>query len=116
MSPSNVSREYVSDLFLSVTADTFVKRIKSTQQDLAQKDLEMLEQFYAKQRAECFHAAGEHSEQATREHERKVVEASVDQSGTLLVFEHKDTRKGVGRSAMDQVEFKHMSRYVDLLD
>lgn len=86
-------------------ADIFVtKRIKSTQQELAKKDLEMLEQYNAKQRAESVQAAVEHhSEQATLEHARKVVEASVEQPGPSLASEPKDARKVVGRSAMDQV-------------
>lgn len=89
-------------------ADIFVtKRIKSTQQVLAQKDLEMLEQYNAKQRAESVQAAVEHSEQATLEHAQKVVEASFEQPGASLASEHKDTRKVVGRSAMDQVQLKH---------
>jgi hypothetical protein len=65
----------------------------------------MLEQYNAKQRAESVQAAVEHqSEQATLEHARKVVEASVDQPGPSLASEHKDARKVVGRSAMDQVQ------------
>ncbi|KAG0582553.1 hypothetical protein KC19_3G068800 [Ceratodon purpureus] len=84
--------------------DIFVtKRIKSTQQELAQKDLEMLEQYNAKQRVESVQAAVEHSEQAPLEHARKAVEACFEQPGASLASEHKDARKVVGRSAMDQV-------------
>jgi len=91
-------------LFTSVSADVFVtKRIKSTQLELAQKDLEMLEQFVAKQRAESVQAAGGHSEQAILEHARKVVETSAEEAGPSSASEQKDTRKVAGRSAMDQV-------------
>lgn len=98
------SWSFLSDLFTSVSADVFVtKRIKSTQQELAQKDLEMLEQFVAKQRAESVQAAGEHYEQVILEHARKVVETSAEEAGPSSASEQKDTRRVAGRSAMDQV-------------
>jgi hypothetical protein len=85
-------------------ADVFVtKRMKSAQHELAQKDLEMLEEFVAKQRAENVQAAGEHSEQATLEHARKMVETSADEAGPSSASEQKEIRKVAGRSAMDQV-------------
>nr|XP_024357696.1 uncharacterized protein LOC112273309 isoform X1 [Physcomitrium patens]PNR32892.1 hypothetical protein PHYPA_024835 [Physcomitrium patens] len=85
-------------------ADVFVtKRIKSTQQELAQKDLEMLEQYVAMQRAENFQAAADNSDEASLGYLRKAVEPSDYQAGPSLVIAHKDTRRIVGKSAMDQV-------------
>jgi hypothetical protein len=106
-------------------ADVFVtKRIKFTQQDLAQKDLEMLDQYVAKQRAESFQASAELSEQVTLDHAWNVIEPSVDPAGPLLVFEHTDTPKMVGKSPKDQVvpllarmdsyESKNSSSFPDL--
>jgi len=101
-------KSFLADLFTFVAADVFVtKRIKSTQQELAQKDLEMLEQYVAKQRAENTQAAGEFSEQAILEHARKVVETSAEEAGPSSASEQKGTRKVAGRSAMDQVQLKH---------
>lgn len=84
--------------------------MKSAQHELAQKDLEMLEEFVAKQRAENVQAAGEHSEQAILEHARKMVETSGDEAGPSSASEQKDIRKVAGRSAMDQVPIAHPSQ------
>lgn len=98
------TQEFPSELLTVFTADVFVtKRIKFTQQDLAQKDLEMLDQYVAKQRSESFQASAEHSEQVTLDHAWKVIEPSVDPAGPLLVFEHTDTPKMVGKRPKDQV-------------
>lgn len=108
-------QESLAECFYLVSADVFVtKRMKSAQHELAQKDLEMLEEFVAKQRAENVRAAGEHSEQEILEHARKMVDTFAEEAGPSSASEQKEIRKVAGRSAMDQVSIPHFSHMLQV--